>query len=120
MIYTTYFSMLRKLPEGIVPIAICGKAPEWYKGLQYKKLAPQYGFFQEWKKTHDNDYYMRRFCEQVLEPLNPDTVVSELLEMANSKDIALVCYEKPTDFCHRHIVRQWLINSGFEAEEWGI
>ena len=57
-IYTSYFAKLRSLPENIVPISICGKAPDWYTGLQYKKLAPKYGFFMEWKKTHDNDYYI--------------------------------------------------------------
>ena len=49
-IYTSYFAKLRSLPENIIPISICGKAPEWYTGLQYKKLAPKYGFFMEWKK----------------------------------------------------------------------
>lgn len=45
MIFTSYFGKLSKLPPGIIPISICGKAPDWYKGLQYKKLAPKYQFF---------------------------------------------------------------------------
>lgn len=32
--------------------------------------------------------------------------------------IALVCYEKPTDFCHRHLVAEWLCKNGFECHEW--
>ena len=39
MIYTSYFAKLRSLPENIVPVSICGKAPDWYKGLQYKNLS---------------------------------------------------------------------------------
>ena len=117
MIVTTYFANIRKLPLNIIPISICGKAPEWYKGLQYKKLAPKYEFFQEWKKTHDNDYYVRCFKEQVLSPLNPDIVVSELVKMANSIDIALVCYEKPKEFCHRHLVADWLNSHGYSVNE---
>lgn len=50
MIYTTYFAKLRNLPSNIIPISICAKAPSWYTGLQYKKLAPKYNFFTEWKK----------------------------------------------------------------------
>ena len=50
MIYTSYFAKLKSLPDNIVPISICGKAPDWYKGLQYKKLAPKYDFFMKWKK----------------------------------------------------------------------
>lgn len=41
MIYTTYFANLKRLPQDVVPISICGKATEWYDGLQYKKLAPK-------------------------------------------------------------------------------
>lgn len=48
MIYTSYFAKLKSLPDNIVPISICGKAPNWYTGLQYKKLAPKYDFFMEW------------------------------------------------------------------------
>ena len=48
MIYTSYFAKLNKLPNNIIPISICGKAPDWYKGLQYKKLAPKYDFFIKW------------------------------------------------------------------------
>lgn len=47
MIFTTYFAKLKSLPSNTVPISICGKAPDWYKGLQYKKLAPKYRFFME-------------------------------------------------------------------------
>lgn len=60
-IYTSYFAKLKYLPNNIVPISICAKTPEWYKGLQYKKLAPTYYFFMEWKKNHDNAYYIKCF-----------------------------------------------------------
>ena len=33
------------------------------------------------------------------------------------KDVALVCYEKPSDFCHRHLVADWLNKNGFECKE---
>lgn len=68
MIYTSYFAKLRSLPEHIIPISICAKAPDWYKGYQYKKLAPKYDFFMEWKKTHDNNYYVEHFNKEVLDP----------------------------------------------------
>ena len=82
MIYTSYFAQLRNLPKEIIPISICSKAPAWYSGLQYKKLAPKYGFFTEWKKNHDNDFYVKCFNEQVLSKLNPTDVVLELEKLA--------------------------------------
>lgn len=36
MIYTSYFGKLKNLPKEIIPISICGKAPDWWTGLQYK------------------------------------------------------------------------------------
>lgn len=119
MLYTTYFAKLRALPENIIPVSICGKAPSWYAGRQYNKLAPKYGFFSEWKKTHDNNYYIRCFNEQVLSLLDPQQVVDELKALAGSEDIALVCYERPSDFCHRHLVANWLTQAGFPTKEFG-
>ena len=116
-IVTTYFAKLKTLPDNIVPVSICGKAPTWYNGLQYKKLAPRYEFFMKWKKDHDNDYYIKCFNEQVLSSLDPKIVVKELMDKAGSENIALVCYEKPRDFCHRHLVAEWLNNNGYTVEE---
>ena len=84
MIYTTYFAKLKSLPDNIIPISICGKAPDWYKGLQYKKLAPKYDFFMKCKETHDNDYYIKCFNEQVLNKLDWFQVYEELYNHADS------------------------------------
>lgn len=41
MIYTSYFANVKSLPSEVIPIAICGGVPEWWCGLQYRKLAPK-------------------------------------------------------------------------------
>lgn len=122
MIYTSYFGNLKNLPPNIIPISICGKAPDWYNGLQYKKLAPKYKFFMEWKNNHDNEYYIKCFNEQVLSNLNAYQVYMELKHLCDKSlydkvDIALVCYEKPSEFCHRHLVSEWLIQNGIDCKE---
>ena len=121
MIYTSYFAKLSKLPPNITPIAICGKSPEWYKGFEYKKLAPKWSFFSEWKKTHDHDFYIKHFNNEVLAPINASRVVEELymlIEKNQDEDIVLICYEKPTDFCHRHLVADWLTQNGYPVNEY--
>lgn len=123
MIYTSYFAKLNKLPKDIVPISICGKAPNWYQGLQYKKLAPKYDFFMEWEKSHDNDYYIKCYNEQVLDKLDPRSVYTDLWHlcdptMLTEPTICLICYEKPSDFCHRHLVAKWLTENGCPCEEY--
>ena len=92
----------------------------------------------EWKKNHDNDYYIKCFNEQVLSYLDPYNVYDELYDMVEEfvnelpeKDIrkqrqklkmpylvALICYEKPSDFCHRHLVADWLTKNNINCEEW--
>ena len=79
----------------------------------------------EWKKNHNNDYYIEHFNKEVLETLNPNDIIKELMLMAHNykslnyaPHIVLLCYEKPADFCHRHLVAQWLIQNGFECEEY--
>lgn len=116
-IYTTYFGNLRKLPKDIIPISIALKSPDWYKGFQYKKLAPKYGFFSIWKRNHDNDYYAKCFNEQVLSLLDAKSVCDEIYNLTGSNKIALVCYEKPSDFCHRHLVRNWFLKNGISIKE---
>lgn len=120
MIYTSYFGKLKSLPDNIIPIAICGRRPNWYKGLHYNKLAPKYEFFIKWKQNHDNDYYIKCFNEQVLSELNPEEVLADLLYMIpfGNMDIALICYEKPDNFCHRHLVREWLNKNNIPCKEW--
>lgn len=126
MIYTSYFANLGALPSNIIPISICGKAPEWYEkwtnGFQYKKLAPKYDFFMKWKENKDNDYYISCYQEQILNKLNPETVVKELEELCgdllqDGKSICLLCYEQPQEFCHRHLVSAWLQDNGYSCQE---
>ena len=120
MVYTSYFANLKSLPEDIFPISICGRAPDWYTGTQYKKLAPKYDFFMKWKETQDNDYYIDCFNKQVLNTLNTDEVLEELYELSNYKDIVLLCYETPDKFCHRHLVADWFNKAGCPCEEYGL
>ena len=114
--YTGYYSQLKKyLADGLYPVSIAGKCPDWYHGAQYKKLAPKWSFFSEWKNgSHkgDNDYYTKNFYELVLNELDPAQVIKELegFTGVSSDKIILLCYEKPGDFCHRHLVADWLNN----------
>lgn len=136
MIYTTYFANLKNLNREIsCPIAICGKSPNGYKGLEYKKLAPKWWFFKEWKENYDNNFYIENFNKEVLSVTTPNRVMTDIRNLIASVygvgmidfserwwenvpyDIYLVCYEKPEDFCHRHLVADWLTANGIEVKE---
>lgn len=125
MIYTTNFASINKLPIGTIPIAICAKVPGGYTGEHYRRLAPSYSIFKEWKDSGDDARYTKRFQEEILDHLNHKAVVADLysligydVEEDNCPDIALVCYEGKDKFCHRHQVRDWLIANNWNCEEW--
>ena len=118
MIYTTYFAMLRKMPEDVVPIAVCARPPVNWDGLCVEELIPPYKDFQEWKGTGNNDKFAEQYKKKVLNRLEPEVVSNWLQYLAEGRDVALVCYEKSSDFCHRHLIREWLNEHGIACEEW--
>lgn len=74
----------------------------------YPKLAPKKSFWQVWhdnigKIPHEenNKYYVEEYWCEVLSKLDSDEVYKEL------DGSILLCYEKNTEFCHRHIVAAW-------------
>ena len=118
-IYTSYFANLKNLPDNVCPISICGKAPDWYKGIQYKALAPKYWFFKKYKEDGDAEFYTLAFQKDVCDALNVSKTLLDLQKLAGDKIPCLLCYEKPGDFCHRHIVAEWIKNnSTIKVEEY--
>jgi hypothetical protein len=113
-VYTGYYAKLKEYKQaGLIPVSIAGKAPDWYDGLEYKKLAPKWSFFSEWKNgSHkgDNGYYISQFGAQVLKSFTAESVLADLANLSNGEldKVILLCYEKPTDFCHRHLVANWI------------
>lgn len=126
MIYTSYFDNVRKHNlRNFHHISIAGNCPDWYLGYEYKTLAPKWSFFKEYKAGRiDDKEYTRLYHELVLDKLCPNVTVLELYQHVNYDiltdeyaDILLLCYEKPYEFCHRHIVSSWLSHAGFNCIE---
>lgn len=124
--YTGYFAKLKTYEQNdLIPVAICGGIPTWYKGFWYKKLAPKWAFFNEWKNgtehKGDNDYYIQHFNDEVLKNKTCRQVLADLQKLTGVKNdfskIILLCYEKPGDFCHRHLVADWLTKNGVNCIE---
>lgn len=96
---TSYFNKSGNLPN---VISIAAKSPSWFTGKKYKKLAPKFWFFQEYKENGDELFYVENYCREVLNKLNAKDVYDEL-----GKDSILVCWETSDKFCHRHIIAAW-------------
>lgn len=114
-IYTSYFGNIKRLGiEKIVPIGVALYTPKWYNGPELKLLAPR-GYMLA--KGISEQQYTQMYVGQVLSALNPSAVVRQIEQLAGGRDCVLLCYEKPGDFCHRHIIADWLnhhLNLGIE------
>lgn len=110
---TSYYSRVdHKNPNAV---SIAAKCPKWYKGREYKKLAPKYWFFKKYKEDGDEESYTKSYYKEVLNKLNPREIYNELGE-----DAVILCWEAPDKFCHRHIVADWLSdNLAIEIKEYG-
>lgn len=113
-IYTSYFANVKNLrKESIVPIGIALYPPRWYSGLNLRKVAPTESIL----RTKDLDEYTQRYKNEILSHLNVQSFVEELNRLTQGRDVALCCYEKPGDFCHRNLLAEKLRECGYEVEE---
>lgn len=117
-IYTSYFANLETLEAaGLYCVAICNKVPSFFKGPNIESVAPNGSILWEYKKSSETDSdrerYRRRYIDEVLcaYRFHPEYLIQLLESFSESecgKDIALLCYERPEDFCHRHLLADWL------------
>lgn len=101
--YTSYYAKSAKHPNAI---SIAAKSPIWYEGASTKIVAPSWSIFSEWKTTGNNELYTLRFNSEILGKLDPEEVADTI-----GYDSVMLCYEKPGDFCHRHLVAKWLMSN---------
>lgn len=118
MIYTSYFAVISRLPDYIEPVSIARWSPSWYRGKTFQKLAPPRDIFDKYERDKNEADYIQAYRKRVLSRLYPDNVIRELHTLTDKLNIALICYEKPDDFCHRHLVADWLNEHGIECLEW--
>jgi hypothetical protein len=99
--FTSYFGF-KKWGYNPNVVAICRYIPKWYTGRTYSSLAPSKDLLMKWRMHKDEDEYEAIYYRETLSKLNPLIVYEDL------KDSILLCYEPPEEFCHRHLVAQWL------------
>lgn len=136
---TSYYANLKNIDTTkFTPIAISGDEGKLvgFEGRGERKLSP-YTFFKSWKareneiekmkdqisqeeycklKEENQNDYIEKFYNKVLKQLSPSEIYSSVGENA-----VLLCFEKPTEFCHRFLVASWLeLNLGVEIDEYGF
>lgn len=115
MICTTYYANLKKLPSSITPVAISSTVPKGMSILWIPEVAPPYNMRTHYKQAGDRDLFREQYFSW-LERIDLRTLIAALPE----GDVALVCYEKDTNTCHRSLLAEYLCERlGLQVKEWG-
>ena len=115
MIHTSYFAKFK----GNNGVSI-SRGAKWWDGEKYIKLAPPAELLSWWKFNSQGTSkdlkekwaaFAQIYREQVLNKLDVHAVARDL------EGKVLLCFEKTKDYCHRHLVAEWLRENGYECEE---
>ena len=110
-IYTSYFANWRNFPEGSLMIGVTRFPPTfWENGINIAALAPSEDLLRRYKNKQIDEYVFKTIylTELADRGFNSKAVRNLLNAVSKNRDIVLCCYEKPEDFCHRHILAEWL------------
>ena len=107
-IYTSYFANWRNFPENSFAVGITRIPPNYWSRPNYEIFAPSRELLMSYRlgEIDENIFRRRYFNELKARELDPIKVAAELTKY--DKDVILCCYEKPGDFCHRHLFADWL------------
>lgn len=117
-IYTSYFGNVRRLTnDRIVCISIARITPNWFTGYKFTYLAPSRALLYN-REITDEEFervYLRDVCSRI----DAQVLRREIERVSQGRDVALLCYEKPGDECHRHTLARWMNERGFDVKEYG-
>ena len=127
-IYTSYFAnkIFKKMSDDKLRIPVCADLQNYtYNPFTrwYKELAPDIEVLYQFKKIRHKtksiknwftrEYY--RKLDSMKESGDLLGYVKELQNLCKYNDVFLLCYEKPNEFCHRHLLAEYL-NKFYELD----
>ena len=121
MLYTTYISNIKNIPEefhkNIIIIARYFKSDKFKKDI---RLCPPDWLLKAYKSCNisweEFEYEFKKYM------LKGETLIAMrqlYTAVKNGKDIILACYEKDDSVCHRRLIREYL-SQWIETKEYEI
>jgi uncharacterized protein YeaO (DUF488 family) len=127
--FTSYYANLNKikeLPGEYITVSISGDIPQDIKDsvdIWDRRFSPTWDLFKEYKNSPEGqqreDRYVQRFKDEVLLNRDINSIVKSWSDnFGLNQKYVLLCYETPSDFCHRHIVAEAISDKyGIEVPE---
>lgn len=126
--YTSYYDNAVNLPkQNSFLISISGgidKAIQDQINSWNTKLAPSWSIYQQYKESQDWQRYVERYQLEILNTIS-FAEYYHMLSATEYDNIIFLCYERPDEFCHRHIIAETIQQQcnivvdeyGFEGSE---
>lgn len=125
MLYTSYISNIKNIPDNMRKIIVMRYMPKSLKDPKYNlewmpSLAPSEDLLNNYKsKGLTFSMFNSSFVEELLTRKDAkDSIENILKDLNQGNEICLICCEKDYMLCHRTIVRH-LITGTYNAEDGG-
>ena len=108
MIYTGYYGGLSKVSGPATKVQVSNSAPVPVD-IVFEKAVPDWAFIVKPYKDGviSKEEYTERYLQQ-LDKFSENIIGVVKYFNESGKDYILLCYEKPGDFCHRHILADYI------------
>ena len=112
-VYTSYYAKMSRDLHEMVPVTISTSVPSWFPWIteDLRILVPGWDLVMGIKEGRiTQEQYTERYLSK-LAGINKEEVwkgLNKISAQNGNRDIVLLCYEKRGDFCHRHLVADWL------------
>ena len=131
-LFTSYYANMKNIPSNYMMVGISRTCPEWLQVNQPSNffwtkdnaLAPPASLLSDMKSGKINeDEYRKRYVDHIHYIFSRGLVFNDFhdwYQMVSDEyedkfdGIVFLCYEKPSDFCHRHILRD-IINHEYKV-----
>ena len=124
MLYTTYFSKMKDIPEDAIKLIITRFPPKWIDVSSIpnvyivKGLSPSQELLLNYKRDNDWNKYVISFNKEMDSKQDMKRMLSKLrTTLESGKDVYLICYEKDYMKCHRSLIGQYFGEEGIEWKE---
>jgi uncharacterized protein (DUF488 family) len=89
--------------------------PATFKGDACEALAPTWSLVNGLKSGEISKEKYTSVYKNMLEFFDAEQLAKDL--ESEGSDVVLLCFEKRGEFCHRHLVSEWLNKNNIKCEE---
>lgn len=110
--FTSYYGNKQLASNRYFFVQVSNSAPKGFQtDIVFKETIPDWDtLVKPYKegRLNDTDYIKKYEAQLDKKAFEVLLILDTIIEQAHGKDIVLLCYERPENFCHRHILAKWL------------